>query len=114
MKIDSVTIATPSSITVELQPIDKAERTESGDMMIEAITVKRKLACVWSYLTNAELTALQTAITPRSISIEYEDPRTGTTRTGTFYTGPNSQDVLRFASGSVVGWENVKFDCIEM
>lgn len=114
MKIDSVTMPTPSSLTIGLEPIDKAERTESGDMFIEAITVKRKLECTWSYLTNAQVTALQTAITTRSVSIEYEDPRTGTTRTGTFYTGPNTQDVLRFASGAVVGWTNVKFNCIEM
>ena len=114
MKIDTVTVSTPSALTVDIEVISKAERSEDGTMLIEVIATKRKINCAWSYLTNAALLALLTAVTPTFVSVEYEDPLTGTTRTGTFYTGSKSQGVQRFGStGAVVGWVDTKFNFIE-
>ena len=114
MKINTVAIATPSALSVDIEVISKAERSENGTMLIEVIATKRKLNCTWQYLTNASLLALLTAVTPTFVSVEYEDPLTGTTRTGTFYTGSKSQGVQRFGStGAVVGWVDTKFNFIE-
>ena len=79
MKIDTVTMPTPSSMQQDIEPIVKAERTESGEMFKEFIAEKRKLNCTWNYLTNAQAVTLFDAIEPNFISIEYEDIKTGTT-----------------------------------
>jgi len=115
MKISGVTIKTPTKLTVDIEPIDKAERTESGLMMIEFVANKRKLSCSWEYMTNAEVVTLYALVTSstRVVSIEYEEPETGTTRAGNFYTGAKGCGVSRMPGNTVTGWEDVKFNCIE-
>lgn len=115
MKISGTTIKTPTELNIDIEPVDKAERTESGLMMIEFIANKRKLSCSWSYLTNAEIVALYALVTSstRIVSIEYEDPATGTTRTGNFYTGAKGCGLNRISGSSATGWNDVKFNCIE-
>lgn len=115
MTIDGTTIKTPTELSIDIEPIDKAERTESGAMMIEFIANKRKLSCSWIYMTNAELVTLYALVTTstRIVSIAYEDPETGTTRTGNFYTGAKGCGVNRISGGAVTGWNDVKFNCIE-
>ena len=113
MKIDTVTMPTPSSMQQDIEPIVKAERTESGEMFKEFIAEKRKLNCTWNYLTNAQAVTLFDAIEPNFISIEYEDIKTGTTRTGTFYAGPASGSVTRYSSGTAVAYTDVKVNFIE-
>ena len=115
MKISGITIKTPTELSIDIEPVDKAERTESGLMMIEFIANKRKLSCSWVYMTNAELVALFALVTTstRIVSIEYEDPVAGATRTGNFYTGAKGCGVNRMSGGAVTGWDDVKFNCIE-
>lgn len=113
MKIDSYTAPTPSALSVDIEPIVKAERTETGEMFKEFIAEKRKLNVTWSYLSNSDTAALLTSVNPNFVDIEYEDPKTGTTRTGTFYAGPQSASVLRYSGGSAVGYTDVKINFIE-
>lgn len=115
MKISGTTIKTPVELLIDIEPVDKAERTESGLMMIEFIANKRKLSCTWVYLTNAEIVTLYALVntSTRVVSIEYQEPETGTTRTANFYTGAKGCGVDRISGDAVTGWDDVRFNCIE-
>jgi len=113
LQINSVTISTPSEFTVGVYDITKAERNANGKMIIEKITTKRKLELTYSYLSNANLSTLLSAIAASiTFTVTYPDPVTGAARTGTFYCGDRSVGMIDYQS-STPRWQKVKFNFIE-
>ena len=114
MTFNATTIKTPSELSIDVEDIVKAERNSKGDIVIERITTKRKLNMKWNYLTNAEMKViLELVVNNVFITVGYEDPVTGTTRSGTFYTGAKKGSTFRYSGGAAVGWKDVTFNAIE-
>jgi len=111
--VGGVAIVTPSDFSVGVMDVSKAERNAAGTILIERITTKRKLEMSWKYLTNAQASALITAV---SISVfftvVYPDPYTGAARSGTFYVGDRNAGMMRYKAG-VPEWTGTKFNFIE-
>lgn len=112
IKINSVTIPTPSDYTVGIMDISKAERNATGEMIIERIATKRKLDLSWKYISQDDLSDLLNKITAVFFTVEYPDPQTGVLKTGTFYVGDRSAAAIDYRSG-VMRWKDIKFNFIE-
>lgn len=112
IKINAVTIATPSSYNVSIMDISKAERNANGLMIIERITTKRKLELNWNYLTEIQLSTLLTAVSAVFFTVEYPDIQDGALRTGTFYVGDRGSEMIEYNGGNPV-YKSVKFNFIE-
>lgn len=112
LKINGVVIPTPSDYNVGIQNIVKAERNARGKMIIELITVKRKIEMSWKYLTNSDLQKVLNAVSPILFSVEYQDPQSGGIKTGTFYAGDRKAGAMSYIDG-VMKWDDIKFNLIE-
>lgn len=112
IRINGVQIPTPSSFIASIEPLVKAERNARGTMIMEHIADKRKLEMTWTYLTPGELQQLLNAVSGTFFTVQYPDPQTGSTRTGTFYAGPRSVGALSYQNGQM-RWKDVKFNVIE-
>lgn len=112
IKINGVEIPTPSSFSAGVQDLSKAERNANGTMIIERVATKRKLEFSWKFLTQVQLAALLTLVSPIFFTVEYPDPQTGALRTGTFYAGDRKAGALDF-KGTVVRWVDAGFSVIE-
>ncbi|MBD0381281.1 DUF6711 family protein [Paenibacillus sedimenti] len=107
------TEVSPSSLTVSVMDISKAERNALGTMIIERITTKRKLELSWSYLTAAQLQAIMGALSPVTFSVTYTDPVTNTSKTGTFYAGDRNVGMVDFQNG-VPRYKEMRVSLVEV
>lgn len=112
IKINGITIPTPSDYKLSIQDISKAERNANGDMIIERIATKRKLELSWVHLSQEELQQLLQLVAPIFFTVSYPDPQDGTTRTGTFYCGDRSTGALDYRNGQI-RWRDIKFNLVE-
>lgn len=114
LKLNGNDIPTPSAFQVGLMDITKAERNAKGDMIIEKITTKRKLEISYNYLTKTELTDLLNKINASiTFTVNYPDPLTGNLRTGTFYSGDRSVEMIDYIN-SVPRYKGISFNFIEV
>lgn len=109
---DFVDLATPSSLSIGIMDISKAERNADGKMLIDRITTKQKLELEYEYLSRETLATVLTAVSYVKFSVKYTDPQTNTVRTGLFYCGDRSTGLLDFVNG-VARYKSVKFNLIE-
>jgi hypothetical protein len=112
IKINSVTIPTPSNYQVGIQDISKAERNANGKMIKERIATKIKLELSWSYLSATEVSSLLQKVSGESFAVEYPNPQTGTLETGTFYSGDRTSSAIDY-QGGVMRWKDLKMNFIE-
>ena len=112
LKIDSVTIPTPTSLGVSIMDISKAERNAAGTMIVDRIATKRKLELSYAVLSQANLSAILTAISPVFFEVEYIDPQDNATKIGTFYTGDRKAGAMDFING-IMRWKDITFNLIE-
>lgn len=112
-KIDTATMPTPSEWKIGLMDISKAERNAAGDLMIERIATKRKVELGWAYLSKDDVKTLFAAVSATTFTLEYIDPQTDTTITGTFYAGDRTAAALDYI-GSVIRYKDVKVNFVEV
>ena len=110
--IGGVSIPTPSTYSISIQDLSKAERNANGSMIIERIATKRKLEMSWNYLSSSDLSSLLSKVAPVFFTVTYPDSVDGTTRSGTFYCGDRSSEAIDYISGTI-RYKNVKFNLIE-
>lgn len=113
IKINSVTISTPSSFSIGIMDISKAERNANGTMIIERIATKRKLELNYAYLSQADMATLLTAISGVTFTVEYPDAQTGASRTGTFYSGDRNAGAIDYKSG-IMRYKDLKVSLVEV
>jgi hypothetical protein len=117
MKLNGVTVRLPSSIKVDIEHIDQAERNAKGDILIDGIAVKRKLTFNWNYLSVAEAKTIfenTSIVATRIIAVtDYPDPVTGSLATRNMYTSTKSGEAMKMGTGMTIGWRNVSLNCIE-
>jgi hypothetical protein len=104
---------TPSEVSFGINDVSKAQRNANARMLIERIATKDKIEFTWSYLTASELTSLLTAVKGTTFSVTFTHPQTGLTKTGTFYAGDRTVEVMDYYS-SVPRYKNAKFNVIEV
>jgi len=112
IKINGVTLPTPSDYEVGIQDISKAERNARGTMIIERIATKRKIEVSWNFLSQEELSNLLKLVSPVFFSVEYIDPQEGKRKIGTFYAGDRVPKAMDYRNGKV-RWRDIKFSLIE-
>ena len=111
--VGGAAISTPSSFSVSVNDLSKAERNANGTMIIERIATKRKLELGWNYLSSADLATLFAAVSGVSFTVVYPDPQTGAARSGTFYSGDRSAGMIDY-QGGVPRYKDVKFNMVEV
>lgn len=112
IKVNGVTIPTPSTYQVSLQDISKAERNANGLMILERITTKRKIEMSWAYLSQSDLSKLLQAVSGVFFTVQYLDPEDGALKTGEFYCGDRSAGAIDYKN-NVIRWKDCKFNVIE-
>lgn len=110
--IDGVTLPAPSELQIGIMDLSKAERNARGLMIIERIATKQKLEVSYEFITKDDLRKVLNSVAPIFFSVQYEDPLTGTNRTGTFYVGDRNIGVLDFRNG-VPRYKDVSFSLVE-
>lgn len=96
IKVNGVTLPSPSEMSVGKMDLSKAERNANGLMLIERIASKTKLEMTWAYLTSSQARDLLLAVSPVFFTVTYPDPRTNSIETGTFYVGDRNMGVLDY------------------
>ncbi|MGL4571862.1 MAG: DUF6711 family protein [Clostridium sp.] len=112
IKIDGVSIPTPSSYDVGINDISNAERNANGTMIIERIATKRKIELSWKVLSKEQVSDLYNRVRNTFFGVEYEDPQDGGKRRGTFYVGDRSCGALSYIDNRIK-YKDVKFNLIE-
>jgi hypothetical protein len=111
-KIGTSTMPTPSELSVDIMDVSKAERNARGDMIIERITTKRKIAIKYNFLTREDMALVLNAVSPVFFDVTYIDPILNAVRTATFYVGDRSVGFLDFLN-EVARYKDISFDLIE-
>lgn len=112
IKINSVTIPTPSDYSVSLEDIVKAERNANGSLIKEIIATKRKIEIAYKFLSQSDWSSLLSKIQGNFFTVEYPDPLTGALRTGTFYAGSKSAGAIDYRNDAM-RWKDCKVNFVE-
>jgi len=115
MKIQGVTIKTPSSLSWGYSDLSSEEsgRTLDGKSHKDIIASKVKLDCSWNNLSGTEASALLQKVCPYAYrNITYLDPITNTNITKSFYTGDKSAPVKSYAISGTI-YSTISFNFVE-
>lgn len=111
LKINGVTVRTPSSFQVDIQDLDSdnTKRSADGQLHRDRVGVKRTLQCTWKHLSQAQMSTLLNAMTAVFFTVTYPDPQAGVT-TKTFYVSDRNAPMYNYALDR---WENLSLSFIE-
>lgn len=112
LSINGVEVLAPTSYSVGIQEISKAERNANGLMIKDRIAVKVKLEFSWNVISPSELTKILTLIDNNFFTVTYLDPQANSNITKTFYAGDKTMQGMIFRNG-VMTWGGFKFNVIE-
>lgn len=111
--VNGTTIKTPQKLSVGIYDVSSnADRNAQGKIVIDRVAVKRKLEMEWGALTNAQISAILTAVTSVFFSVTYPDPQTGANLTITCYVGDRTAPMLMYQNNTPM-WEGLKMNFIE-
>lgn len=116
LKIDGVLMPAPTDYNPGIMDLDSEKTMRligNGKMVRRRIAVKRKLEYTWGVLTIAEAQTILSAVSPEMVSVEYEDPQTGSTVTGTFYASDRTLSAVGYSGGKITAWKGLKFSFTE-
>jgi len=112
LSINGVEVLAPTSYSVGIQEISKAERNANGLMIKDRIATKVKLEFSWDVIEPNELTKILTLLDNNFFTVTYLDPKANSYLTKTFYAGDKSMDGMLFKDG-VMTWKGFKFNVVE-
>jgi hypothetical protein len=112
IKIEGITIPTPSDYQVGIMDLSKAERNAKGTLIIERIATKRKIELSWKYLSKEDLSRLFKMVSPVFFQVDYIDPQENAWENGIFYAGDRHIGVLDYKKGNI-RYKDIKFNIIE-
>lgn len=108
MKINGVTIPTPSSMEVAIMDIDSdSYRNANGKLLRDRVAVKRKVTCSWNWLSVTDASTLLKAVADEFFEMTYLDPMEGEEVTKEFYVGDRTNPVYSLHNG-IKGWKGIK------
>lgn len=110
--INGVTVVAPKSFKVSISDVDgETGRNARGDMVRDRVAVKRKLECEWGLLSQAEMSALLTAVKSEFFTVSYPDPEVGIVSRN-FYVGDRSAPAYSWAN-NLKPWSGLSMNFIE-
>lgn len=112
LTIGGVPMATPSSIQVSIMDISRAERNANGNMTIERINTKKKLAISYDFIDSFALEKLLGVIKNTYFDVTFIDPVTNNFVTKSMYCGDRNMGVLDYWT-DYIRYKDVSFDLIE-
>lgn len=113
--INGASVKAPKSFKFSVMDLDgKTERTASGKMKRDRIATKRKLELEWGHLSDVEISAILSAVSPTFFSVTYPDALTGTQQTKTFYVGDRTSPSYSWVpSMQLAKWEGLTMSFVE-
>lgn len=123
IKVNSVTISSPSTFTYSVMDLSQSERMANGNIKIEKKATKRKLELSWNYMSQSDLSTLLSAIGNGGATIdgvlsnvfftvEYPDAVTGSLQTGYFYCGDRTAGAIDYQNNTM-RYKDIKCNFIE-
>lgn len=99
-------------ITVDVYDLDGeggSGRNQKGELFRDRVAVKRKINCEWGYLSAQDMAQILSAVEDEFFTVIYPDPKTGTGRSMSAYTGDRSAPMYICAQTvedgqSLAGW----------
>lgn len=115
LSINGVTIKAPKSFTFGVMDLDgETARTASGRMKRDRIATKRKLELEWGHLSDSEISAILSAVSPVFFQVTYPDALTGSQQTKAFYVGDRTAPAYNWVpSMGKSKWEGLSMSFIE-
>ena len=114
LKVDGVTVPTPSGYSSDMMEISHAERNAVGTMVKDFIAMKNKLNVSWKMLTQEQLKILGVIKRKPSFILEYYSMETGKMEFGNYYVGDLKANAMRFKDGEVDKWLDITMNFIEL
>lgn len=111
--LNGVAVKSPRKMAVAIMDIGSSgERNAAGATLIDRVATKRKIDLEWGPLTNAQASAILTAVTAVFFDLTYPDPQTGANRTIVCHVGERSAPMVRNYGGLAL-WEGLKMTLME-
>ena len=114
IKVDGVSIKTPSVFKPSLQDVSAAGsgRTQDAVMHKNRVAQKWKIQLAWNNISPADTAAILTAFNPEYFTVTFTNPMTNAEVTKTFYAGDRSSPIKTWTTNNKI-YEQVAFDIIE-
>ena len=112
LSINGVEVLAPTSYSVGIQEISKAERNANGLMIKDRIATKVKLEFSWDVIDPLELSKILSLVDNNFFNATYLDPQSNSKITKTFYAGDRSMEGMLFKDG-IMTWKGFKFNIVE-
>lgn len=116
----AVDLPTPSEMKLSISDVDAASTTRNAngylirDRVRGAETVVHKIECTWKGMRIKAVAEMYQAISAPFFTLTYPDTFTGEVKTGTFYVGDRSSDVIYIDSdGENAMLDNISINFIE-
>ncbi len=112
IKIDGVTMPSPTELVVTIQDIDaSAERNARGDLVRDRVNTKRKISVKYRMLTQTQAATILNAVDKEFFSFTYPDPIAGE-KTITAYVGDRQNTMYWHKKGEAL-WSELPLSIIE-
>ena len=106
LAINGTDMPTPSAMEISCEPVGKEEINAAGNAVMDRLGMKRKIKCVWAYLTAENAAILLSAAQSENWNtLTYHDPANGSQQ-GTFRVEKSTAPVFR-ALGGTTEYRNV-------
>lgn len=100
LAINGVQVVSPSTLTVDLERRGNSAVTADGARVYDLIANKHTLSAAWSYIGASDAHSILAMVTATPFfAVQYYDPYTGETVTGTFTTEKITQEAGRYTAG---------------
>lgn len=112
IKINGISLPTPTDFQVGVFDISRAERNANGTMIIERVNVKRKLFLTYSYVTESDASLILKYVAPTFYNVTYLDPQDRAMKSGSFYCGDRNIGMIDYIDGNP-RYKDLSFNLIE-
>lgn len=113
ININGTPVKTPQRCAIGITEISSGEiRNALGDALIDRVAVKRRLDLEWGALSNAECSAILSAVKPIFFRVEYPDPEEGIDKTIVCHVTDRESPMLMY-QGGVPYWEGLRMTLLE-
>jgi|LSQX01.1.fsa_nt_gb hypothetical protein len=113
ININGTPVKTPQVCTIGIEEISSGEvRNALGDALIDRVAVKRRLDMEWGALSNAECSAILSAVKSIFFRVEYPDPEDGVEKLIICHVTDRESPMLRYTNG-VPYWEGLRMTLME-
>lgn len=114
-KIDSTTVATPSTLTIKYVDVDlESYVTASGKNVRDRVATKRQLDVKWNFLKSSTASTLFESVKKTEFTVEYFDVWDNANVTKTFKVSDRSAPCYTQNSDIGTGWKDIAFTLIEV